>query len=203
MVCGLALFGLGSIGCGLAQNISQLIVARMVQGTGAVGSVALAALADLTRPTVRTQAFTITGIAIGSAFMIGILGGPLLAASIGLSGLFYILAALGFLSMVLAAVAFPPERQSVQHEPPCHRHPLIGLGPRAQLRVGLMQLPGEMGPVVAAWIAPRLDHRLVPVPPPGDEWVHALVGCLGHVTRWLTGQGRVDAHNRNPRLDLR
>ena len=98
LVIGLALFGLGSIGCGLAQNIFQLIIARMIQGTGAVGSVALAALADLTRPTVRTQAFTITGIAIGSAFMIGILGGPLLAASIGLSGLFYVLAALGFLS---------------------------------------------------------------------------------------------------------
>ena len=83
LVFGLALFGLGSIGCGLSQNIVQLIIARVIQGTGAVGSVALAALADVTRPSVRTQAFTITGIAIGSAFMIGVLGGPLLAASIG------------------------------------------------------------------------------------------------------------------------
>src|SRR4029077_2364482 len=116
LIIGLALFGLGSIGCGLAQNISQLIIARMIQGTGAVGSVALAALADLTRPTVRTQAFTITGIAIGSGFMIGILGGPLLAASIGLNGLFYVLAALGFLAMILAATSFPQKRQSEQQE---------------------------------------------------------------------------------------
>jgi MFS family permease len=107
LLIGLALFGLGSIGCGLAQSISQLIVARVIQGTGAVGSVALAALADLTRPAVRTQAFTITGIAIGSAFIVGILGGPLLAASIGLSGLFYVLAALAFSAMILAALSFP------------------------------------------------------------------------------------------------
>jgi MFS family permease len=117
LVIGLALFGLGSIGCGLAQNIFQLIIARMIQGTGAVGSVALAALADLTRPTVRTQAYTVTGIAVGSAFMIGILGGPVLAASIGLSGLFYVLAALGFLAMILAATSFPEKAQS---EPKSH-----------------------------------------------------------------------------------
>ena len=136
LVIGLALFGLGSIGCGLAQNISQLIIARMIQGTGAVGSVALAALADLTRPTVRTQAFTITGIAIGSAFMIGILGGPLLAASIGLSGLFYILAALGFLAMILAATSFPQKRQSEQQEPPMAFKPIL--------------LDGELRPIFIA-----------------------------------------------------
>jgi MFS family permease len=125
LVIGLALFGLGSIGCGLAQNISQLIIARMIQGTGAVGSVAFAALADLTRPTVRTQAFTVTGIAIGSAFMIGILGGPLLAASIGLSGLFYVLAALGFLAMILAATSFPQGSQFKQPEHPIAFKPIL------------------------------------------------------------------------------
>jgi MFS family permease len=97
----------------------------LIQGTGAVGSVALAALADLTRPSVRTQAFTVTGIAIGFAFIIGILGGPLLAASIGLSGLFYVLAALGFLAMILAATAFPQRRQSEHTEPPMAFKPLL------------------------------------------------------------------------------
>jgi MFS family permease len=116
LLIGLALFGLGSIGCALAQTISQLIVARVIQGTGAIGSVALAALADLTRPAVRTQAFTMTGIAIGSAFMIGILGGPLLAASIGLSGLFYILAVLAFLALVLAAISFPKKNPFTEDE---------------------------------------------------------------------------------------
>ena len=125
LLIGLALFGVGSIGCGLAQNIFQLIVARVIQGTGAIGSVALAALADLTRPAVRTQAFTVTGIAIGSAFMIGILGGPLLAASIGLSGLFYVLAALAFSAMVLAAISFPKKNKSVDKQPAMAFKPIL------------------------------------------------------------------------------
>lgn len=125
LVIGLALFGLGSIGCGLAQNISQLIIARVIQGSGAVGSVALATLADLTRPAVRAQAFTITGIAVGSAFMIGILGGPLLAASIGLSGLFYVLAALALVAMLLAAASFPQDQRSEQQQPAMAFRPIL------------------------------------------------------------------------------
>ncbi|MGE5817196.1 MAG: MFS transporter [Deltaproteobacteria bacterium] len=125
LVIGLALFALGSLGCGLAKDINTLIAARILQGSGAVGSVALAALADFTRPTVRTQAFTITGIAIGSSFMIGILGGPLLAAHIGLDGLFYVLAALAFLAMILAATSFPQAQQPLQQEPPMPIKPIL------------------------------------------------------------------------------
>ena len=125
LLIGLALFGVGSIWCGLAQSISQLIVARIVQGTGAIGSVALAALADLTRPAVRTQAFTVTGIAIGSSFIIGILGGPLLAASIGLSGLFYVLAALAFSAMIVAAISFPKRNPSIDKQPAMAFKPIL------------------------------------------------------------------------------
>ena len=118
LVIGLALFALGSIGCALADSIGGLILARALQGTGAVGSVAFAALADLTRPSVRTQAYTITGIAIGASFMIGLLAGPLLAAHIGLSGLFYVLASLGFLSMILAVSSFPSEARGANRDAP-------------------------------------------------------------------------------------
>jgi MFS family permease len=139
LLIGLALFGLGSIGCALAQNISQLILARMIQGTGAVGSVALAALADLTRPAVRAQAFTVTGIAIGSAFIIGILGGPLLATGIGLSGLFYVLAGLAFVAMTLAATSFPRGRPLGMKEPAMAFKPIL--------------LHGELRPIfVAAFV---------------------------------------------------
>jgi MFS family permease len=117
LLIGLALFSLGSVGCALATDIYGLILARALQGTGAVGSVAFAALADLTRPSVRTQAYTITGIAVGVSFMIGLLGGPFLAAQIGLSGLFYLLALLGFLSMILAATSFPAKRPGARGEP--------------------------------------------------------------------------------------
>ena len=125
LVIGLALFALGSLGCGLANDIYTLIAARILQGSGAVGSVALAALADFTRPTVRTQAFTITGIAIGSSFMIGVLGGPLLAAHIGLDGLFYVLAGLAFLAMIFAATSFPQAQRPAHEERPMALKPIL------------------------------------------------------------------------------
>lgn len=118
LVAGLALFVAGSIACALATDIYGLILARALQGTGAVGSVAFAALADLTRPSVRAQAYTITGIAIGASFMIGLLGGPFLAAQIGLDGLFYLLAGLGVLSMLLAVLWFPSVSGAPAEAPP-------------------------------------------------------------------------------------
>jgi MFS family permease len=128
---GLALFASGSLACALAENIYSLIAARLLQGSGAVGSVALAALADFTRPTVRTQAFTIIGIAIGSAFMIGILAGPILAAQIGLSGLFYALALLALLAMILTATSFPNVQPRSSAEPAMAFKPMLF---QAQLR---------------------------------------------------------------------
>jgi len=123
LIVGLGFFCLGSIGCALAESITGLILARALQGTGAVGAVAFAALADLTRPSVRAQAYTITGIAIGASFMIGLLAGPFLAAHIGLNGLFYLLAFLGLLSLLLAALSFPAERRRD------HSETTITLGP--------------------------------------------------------------------------
>jgi len=125
LIFGLVLFSLGSFGCALATDIYGLILARALQGTGAVGSVAFAALADLTRPSVRTQAYTIIGIAVGVSFMIGLLGGPFLAAHIGLNGLFYVLALLGFFSLVLAVTSFPAERAGTLSEAPMALAPIL------------------------------------------------------------------------------
>ena len=125
LIIGLALFCLGSVACALAESIGGLILARALQGTGAVGSVAFAALADLTRPSVRAQAYTITGIAIGASFMIGLLAGPFLAAHFGLSGLFYVLAFLGLLSLILAAFSFPPERRGDRSDAPMTLRPIL------------------------------------------------------------------------------
>lgn len=125
LIIGLAFFSLGSVACALATDIYGLILARALQGTGAVGSVAFAALADLTRPNVRTQAYTITGIAIGASFIIGLLAGPLLAAHIGLNGLFYVLAFFAFLSMILAATSFPKKHSVRRGEPPMPFKPIL------------------------------------------------------------------------------
>ncbi len=110
LLIGLFLFSLGSLICGFARDINQLILARVLQGSGAVSAVAMATLGDLTRPQVRAQAFTIAGIAVGAAFAIGVLGGPFLAARFGFNGLFYLLAALSFLAFLVTGFLLPQVR---------------------------------------------------------------------------------------------
>lgn len=107
LLLGLFLFSLGSIACGMAENITQLIFARALQGCGAVASIAMAALGDLTRPEVRAQAFTVNGIVVGVFYLIGLLGGPLLASAFGFHNLFYMLGVLGFAAMLVAGLFFP------------------------------------------------------------------------------------------------
>ena len=114
---GLLLFTVGSLICGFARDIVELIVARAIQGSGAIASVALAALADLTRPSVRAQAFTVTGIVIGATFMLGLLSGPVLAARIGFNEMFYLLAFMGVIAMLITGLFFPgmtpPKQESL------------------------------------------------------------------------------------------
>ncbi len=107
LILGLILFSVGSIICALAGNIYELIIARALQGSGAVGSVAIASLGDTTRPGVRAQAFTITGIVIGIAFVVSLVLGPLLAIEIGFNSLFYVLAFLGVVAIITTSVLFP------------------------------------------------------------------------------------------------
>ncbi|MGI9534839.1 MAG: MFS transporter [Thermodesulfobacteriota bacterium] len=107
LIFGLLLFSFGSLICAMADNIYELIIARAIQGSGAVGSVAIASLGDLTRPEVRAQAFTISGIVIGIAFVISLVVGPLLAYEIGFNSLFYVLSALGLFGIIITLIFFP------------------------------------------------------------------------------------------------
>ena len=117
LIIGLSIFAIGSLICGMADSINELIFARIIQGAGAVSSVAIASLGDVTRPGVRAQAFTIVGITIGAGFLIAIIIGPLLAAKIGFSGLFYILTALGVLAILITLFFFPKiEKKEFMHE---------------------------------------------------------------------------------------
>jgi MFS family permease len=107
---GLALFALGSVVAAMATTIDGMLVGRVLQGTGAVGSAILALVADLTREEVRTRAMALVGITIGFSFVIAIAAGPLLASAIGVSGIFWLTAALALIGIgiTLAVVPTPP-----------------------------------------------------------------------------------------------
>ena len=107
IVSGLMIFCLGSILCGFADNIWELIITRALQGGGAIGAVALATLGDSTRNEVRAQSFMLTGIIVGIAFITSLVIGPVLATKFGFESLFFILAALGLVAMLVTLFMFP------------------------------------------------------------------------------------------------
>jgi MFS family permease len=117
LLLGLSLFIAGSMVAGFARTITGLILGRALQGGGAISSVSMATLGDLTRDHVRARAFMVAGIAIGSSFVLGAILGPLLAGWLHLSGLFFVLAALGAVAFLLVWRVLPEPSTSSQHKP--------------------------------------------------------------------------------------
>lgn len=107
IVLGLLIFCVGSVLCAFADSIWELIITRAIQGSGAIGAVAIAILGDCTRNEVRAQSFMLTGIIIGTAFIISLVVGPVLAGKFGFESLFFILAALGLIAVLVTLFMFP------------------------------------------------------------------------------------------------
>ena len=108
IAAGLALYALGSVGGALATGIWGVILGRMVQGAGAVSGPVTALLADLTRVEIRTRAMALIGISIGASFVVSLVAAPVLEPLIGVPGIFWILASLAGLCVVLLYAVVPP-----------------------------------------------------------------------------------------------
>ncbi|OGT47058.1 MAG: MFS transporter [Gammaproteobacteria bacterium RIFCSPHIGHO2_12_FULL_41_15] len=113
---GLILFAIGSIVGAYTTNIYTLILARAIQGGGAVGSTILALVADLTRDENRTKAMAIIGLNIGFAFTIALVLGPLINTYYHLSGIFYVSLLMAVLGLVLLFTVVPKAPKLVFHE---------------------------------------------------------------------------------------
>lgn len=88
IVCGLLLFAAGGLIAAGSDNIFSVIAGRLLQGAGAIASTLTALMADLTREQHRSKAMAAIGGSIGVSFAVAMIGGPALAAVVGLSGLF-------------------------------------------------------------------------------------------------------------------
>ena len=104
---GLFLFLLGSVVCALASDILWVTIGRAIQGSGAISAAVTAWLADATRPEVRTRAMAMVGASIGLSFAVSLVLAPLMVGWGGLSGLFWLIAALGAVSIVVAGSVVP------------------------------------------------------------------------------------------------
>jgi MFS family permease len=115
IVIGLIIFAIGSAVAALSTSIGGVIVGRVLQGAGAVGSVILALVADLTTEENRTKAMAMVGITIGGSFMVALVAGPILANFVGVQGIFWLMVGLALAGIAITEFVVPSPRQIRVH----------------------------------------------------------------------------------------
>ncbi|WP_153162040.1 MFS transporter [Zoogloea sp. 1C4] len=116
IVVGLLLFVIGSVVAAMAQDVQTVVVGRVLQGAGAISAAVTALAADLTRDQHRTKVMAMIGSSIGLVFAVSMVAAPLLYAVIGMSGLFWLTAALAvaaIFTIIFIVPAAPPVPRAV------------------------------------------------------------------------------------------
>jgi MFS family permease len=107
IVGGLGLFVLGSIIAATTSSIWGIILGRALQGSGAIAAAVMALLSDLTREQNRTKAMAVIGISFGITFAIAMVMGPLITHHFGLHALFWMIAVLALLAILITILVVP------------------------------------------------------------------------------------------------
>lgn len=113
---GLILFIIGSIIAALSTSIYGIIIGRAIQGAGAISSTLSALVADSTKEENRLKAMSLVGMSIGFSFLIAMMISSILNSMIGLSGIFWLTAVFGFISMIMLSKIPTPKSSSFHHE---------------------------------------------------------------------------------------
>lgn len=171
IVAGLLLFALGSFVAMAADTLAGLLVGRCLQGAGAVSAAVTALLADQTRDEVRTKAMALVGASIGLMFALSLLLAPLLAAHIGLAGLFALTGVLALAGIVVVIWSVPPEPVQHKNQPRGRLSEVLRHGGLLRLDLGVFVLHAVQ---LAMWVAipallvqaglPKQDHWWVYLP---------------------------------------
>jgi MFS family permease len=98
---GLLIFAIGSVVAALSSSITGIIIGRALQGSGAIASTILALTADLSTEEDRTKAMATLGVSIGMSFILALIIGPIFYNWIGISGIFWLTAALAISGIVI------------------------------------------------------------------------------------------------------
>ena len=117
IIVGLVLFVIGSVVAALAQDIYEVLLGRALQGCGAISAAVMALLADLTQEVHRTKAMATIGASIAVSFGVAITLGPIIAEYFGISGIFWMIAFLAAMAILVMQFIVPnPEKISVHRE---------------------------------------------------------------------------------------
>ena len=112
---GLLLFALGSFIAAAADDITVIILGRLIQGTGAIAAAVIALTADLTREEHRAKGMAVIGMSIGLTFGASMVLGPALSDWIGVSGIFALTGGLALLAIAVVKFVVPDPQVSRVH----------------------------------------------------------------------------------------
>ncbi|NYT52233.1 MAG: MFS transporter [Candidatus Vesicomyosocius endoextente] len=101
LTIGLIIFFIGSIVVANSTDIIGIVIGRALQGSGAISAVLMAFLADFISENQRSKANAFVGVQIGIAFMLALLLGPIISAKLGISGLFWVIALLSIIALII------------------------------------------------------------------------------------------------------
>lgn len=171
------------LGSGLAayasyeQNIYLLIAGRFLQGMGAVSSVVIALIADLTREEIRTRSMATIGASIGMAFAFGMVLGPLIASHFGLGGVFLFTAILALISLPYIIWGIPRPEKIVHHEDAEFTSSYLGpvLKDSNLLKMDFGMFTLHMGLTAVFTVSPLILEKFIS---PSDIWKVYLVMFL-------------------------
>lgn len=107
IVAGLLMFAIGSVVAALAESIYMVTLGRGLQGMGAIAAAVLALAADLSRDEQRPKVMAVIGMCIGMSFAAAMLLGPMVAASFGISGVFWLTAMLAIVGIFIVLTIVP------------------------------------------------------------------------------------------------
>ena len=107
IIVGLTIFLIGSLIGAYSHSIWGVMLARALQGMGAIGGVLIALLADVTDEASRSKAMAVIGATIGLSFSIAMIISPIIAQYHGLSGIFYISTILACTALFLTICVIP------------------------------------------------------------------------------------------------
>ncbi len=150
IVFGLLVFAVGGVVAALAPSLFWLAVGRAIQGAGAVSAAVTALLADLTRDEVRTKSMALVGASIGLMFALSLVAAPVLAASIGLVGIFALTAGLALLGVAAVLWWVPAEPQQHKNLPRGQLRDVLGSVALLRLNLGVFVLHAVQ---LAMWLA--------------------------------------------------
>ncbi|MDN3496451.1 MFS transporter [Planococcus sp. APC 4015] len=105
----LVIFIVASLFCGLAQDITQLAVARVAQGIGSAGLHLMpqTIVGSVVSPRERPRVLSIIGVAFPIAILVGPLLGGVITDAWGWRWVFWVNIPVGLVALVLALVAVP------------------------------------------------------------------------------------------------